>query len=297
MPTPNDVRLLEAYLDGSLDQESRIALEQRLTTEPELRRDLAAERELRAHLGTTDPRADLLTKLDDIMRAPQPPPPAAWYTRPRAWLLLVALAGALGWYLIRSMATPTPLPPPTEMRPVIEKPDEEPPEPPAAVDTIPQRTTTDPPRVVPPVIRPVVPERRAPDPAIAAAYLPNDRLESRITTQYRGGEIDVFPVGTVDLLNSTTDEVVSFQLAGQVKTALPGAEIALVVSVINNRKDSYESGSYLLERPLPLVPALERNTLRYELPLHVQLRPGLYYVLIRDTDTEEVLSVQRLRVE
>ena len=298
MLSPDDVRLLEAHLDGTLSPQSRAALERRLTTEPELQRALKAERELRRHLSTKDPRADLLSKLDAIMDEPVPVPPAVrWYTRPWVWLLLVALAGAIGWYLLDTPTTVSPLPPPTEIQPVIETVEEDQPTPPAPVDTTTQRIATDPPDVVPPTIRPAVPKRKVPDRTIAAAYQPNDQLEARMATQYRGGEIDVFPEVAVDLPNVTSAGVVSFKLAGQVKTAIPAAELRLEVNLLNNQYNNFTAGNYLLTRPLPVVSTPDRNTLRYELPLNVQLGPGLYYVLIRDTDTEEVLSVQRMRVE
>ena len=111
MLTPEDMHLIERYLDDQLSPSRRAAFERRLRTEVELRGALDDEQALRAYLSPADDRADLLAKLDALMQAPPRPVRTPHTMVIGGLILLVALLFFLWWqYRPASTEVPQDLP-------------------------------------------------------------------------------------------------------------------------------------------------------------------------------------------
>ncbi|MFN0013301.1 MAG: hypothetical protein ACKVU2_02025 [Saprospiraceae bacterium] len=280
--TPHNIEQIEAYLNGTLEDDARAAFELAMQHDPELAAEVRLYRDMATALNPTPTEDALRSNLKRLGRQHAPVEPVAGRRIALWWWLAGTLAvlGLIGW-LVWRMPAPvpadhrkTPADQPVAQTPLPSKP-------PAAA-----REKTPPPSPLPKAREPRL---------LAADFRPNPRLEDLMNTQFRGDKYQFQvnrPAPGANL--SRKQKQVAFRLEGTVETDVREISVPFRVLVFSNLPEDYEQF-----RPAYAARLSFEKTDRifsFRLDERLALAPGLYYFLIEDEDSGMVFHAGKVSV-
>ena len=256
---------IEQYLRGRMTEAERAEFQTDLLFDPELKRELAATRDIQRAVRATEP--------------PPRHPGMLW-----AGLLVVALLGGLAWWFFPVSNAEADL---TEiLEPTV--PPQQPAQPPIldSVEVSTEPSTPSDSLLESDIRQPIPPdepsEPNEPTTTVPIAYLPNPELE-RAAVNLRGLDYELTIRGPAEELPTG----IALTFSGVVETEDEPPE--LLIHVLSNRQEDYRNRSYLRSAEVDFAEGDEEFDFSETLSLN--LAPGRFYWLVEDVNEEAVIRV------
>jgi hypothetical protein len=288
---------IQMYLDDSMSAADRTAFEQDMQQDQELAEEVAINRDMQEMLGNSDENQLLenLKRISDDENFRVKKRNNNW----KYWLLLLPIVLILGglWYGSRDMTTSE-----VEQQDIV-VPQEE-------VQNLPEPKTTEKNQAIQPeptekVIAPIKtspPKKKTPqkevinEPIAAADYTPNPSMDFLIANNTREASL-VFEVQKKQPKRkiNAKDQAVLFEVAATLSTEENIDSKDFKLHLFSNKKEDFENFEPLSTFDLNWQPDGE-NSYRIDLKEQINIRPGLYYYLIEDFNTEKIYYVEKFEV-
>lgn len=260
---------IEAWLNHTMDPETRQAWEQRLADDSALRQEIALHQQMQQDFDAG--RLHLRANLRNILNEPLTSEAEAKSDKRRRWLPVLLLLGIVvgtiwviwHWGRAPQAATPT----------VLEGPQLRPP----AADTV---------LVAPKQERPIA----MLDPA---RFKPNPSMEALVKSKMRSESIEVKLIRPVNGTRLVPDEKgkTKMRFTGNILMQTEAAPPEFVLSFFDNTNTSKP----VLETPVSVKNEGE-NDLKFDFQQGMSLLPGLYYFTLESLDEGEVLYAGKFSI-
>jgi len=305
MSTEEFYEEIEKYLDGTLKGEKKADFEERMKNDNKLRAEVELHKDLSTFLADSPEKAfqDNLKKLGDNLSETPPPNKGGWL---KFLLPILAVLGFGVWWFSQSndqapieenkIEAPTSQPNKTkdtktdlENKTPIEKKELEETKTPLEETKSPPKKSSKP---------PVYADDNQPKSnLIAAADLtPNPALELLINNNLRSNEV------TIEIVQKqknskieTTGSATNFKLVGTFLSEDNLLLRNLKLNIFSNKKEDYENFHPTLSEKIGLK-KLSNFNYEFDFQKAIVLKPGLYYYLIEDADTEEIFFIEKFNV-
>ena len=259
---------IESYLDGSLDEQTRLAFETELQRNPALAAELALRRELETLLASGPENAlrENLNILGERYKNTPGTPNTRWMWLIASLLILVIAV----WVLLRQGEKPAQ----QQVTPPVTQP----------VDTVKHELKT----------HETMPQKETRTEPIAGNFKPNAALESMIGSQLRDGGFKfriVQPSANASLVAKNGS--LTLQISGRIDGA-DKLEDRFQLKLFSNKKADFEADRALFS--IPLTFSHEDGHFSFQVLKKMKLASGLYYYLIENEESGAVNLVGKFRL-
>ena len=269
---------MDRYLQQEMGPEELKQFQAAMAADDALRAEVELQTEMKAYLEDS-PENELRRNLQKLSAQYQDKPASSGPKRLWYLLLLIPILGGLLWWA----STPSTTQATGSEEPAVEQSEEANPE----QNTSPQDETA-------PI--PEAPAPTRPSGPIAANFAPNPALEFLLDNNARSNGWQMEIQNSQQDVSSAGNEMTPLQFSAILQGDDITADQVFKLHLFDNDAQRYADFDALHSFDLALRPEGAPNTYALNLSAEVQLKPGLYYQILEDFETEEILWAGKFMV-